>query len=147
MCYNVLDIQGKDCSTMLHNKSQQVPRCCEIWTCQLGENGPGVQSGYRPVLILSNNRNNLFSSVVNVAPLTTKMNKRNLPVHVELWDYGVYGLKAPSTILIEQTTTVNIDCLDYRLGVIRDSGMLDDIWAAIQTQFAVRDSASLSKAS
>ena len=132
---------------MLEHNSQQIPRCCEIWTCRLGENGPGVQSGYRPVLVLSNDKNNLFSSAVNVAPLTTKMNKRKLPVHVELWDYEVYGLKAPSTIMIEQTTTVNIKCLDYRVGRIQDRSVLTDVWHAIETQFAIGDSMLLSKAS
>ena len=100
---------------MSEHRTPSIPRCGEIWTCHLGEHGPGVQSGYRPVLILSNDQNNLFSSVVNVAPLTSKMHKRSLPVHVELWDYEAYGLKSPSTILIEQTTTIQMNCLDFMI--------------------------------
>ena len=126
---------------------ESIPRCGEIWTCNLGDNGPGVQSGYRPVLILSNDQNNLFSSAVNVAPLTTKMNKRSLPVHVELWDYEAYGLKAPSTIMIEQTTTVNVNCLDFRVGSIQNNTVLTQIWDAIETQFAIRRRRAIPKAS
>ena len=114
---------------------QSYPRCCEIWTCRLGERGAGVQSGYRPVLILSNDKNNLFAPTVNVAPLTSKMNKRSLPVHVEIWDYQPLGLKSPSTILIEQTTTVSISNLDYKVGKISDGSILSMIRKAIGIQF------------
>ena len=114
---------------------QSYPRCCEIWTCQLGDRGAGVQSGYRPVLILSNDKNNLFAPTVNVAPLTSKMNKRSLPVHVEIWDYQELGLKSPSTILIEQTTTVSISNLDYKVGKISDGSTLSMIRRAIGIQF------------
>lgn len=113
------------------------PRCGEIWMCRLGQRGSGVQSGYRPVLILSNNKNNLFAPTINVAPLTTRMNKRNLPVHVELWDYESYGLKSPSTVLIEQLTTVSVCDLDYKVGYIEDSRTLENIWSAIIIQFPI----------
>lgn len=113
------------------------PRCCEIWMCDLGNRECGVQSGYRPVLVLSNNRNNLFAPTINVAPMTTKMNKRNLPVHVELWDYESYGLLAPSTILMEQLTTVHVNSLDHRVGVIHDSDVLTSIRRALGIQLPV----------
>lgn len=116
---------------------QTFPRCCEIWTCQLGDRGNGVQSGYRPVLILSNDRNNLFAPTVNVAPLTSKMNKRRIPVHVELWNYALFGLRTPSTILIEQTTTVSMSDLDYKIGKITDNPTLSMIREAIGIQFPV----------
>lgn len=132
---------------MSEHRTPSIPRCGEIWTCHLGEHGPGVQSGYRPVLILSNDQNNLFSSVVNVAPLTSKMHKRSLPVHVELWDYETYGLKSPSTILIEQTTTIQMNCLDFRVGKIHDKEIMEQIWLAIEVQFAIRKDPVYPKAS
>lgn len=61
------------------------PRFGEVWMCHLTDKGGSVQSGYRPVFILSNNQNNTYSSTLNVIPITSKMNKRKLPVHVELW--------------------------------------------------------------
>jgi len=122
---------------------QTYPRCGEIWTCQLGDRGAGIQSGYRPVLILSNDRNNLFSPTVNIAPITSKMNKRSLPVHVELWDYKSFGLKVPSTILIEQTTTVSASTLDYKVGKISDDFTLSMIRKAIGIQFPIFQESNL----
>lgn len=113
------------------------PKCGEIWKCDLGENDGSIQSGYRPVFILSNNKNNKFSTTVNVFPLTTKMNKRNLPVHVELWDYEEYGLSQPSTILVEQPMTVSVDKLTRRLGAITDAKMLQKICEAMGIQFPI----------
>ncbi len=129
---------------MMLRQQQSYPRCYEIWMCDLGHNGAGVQSGCRPVLVLSNDRNNLFAPTVNVAPLTTKMNKRGLPVHVELWDYRSYGLLAPSTILIEQLTTVHVDTLQRKIGSINDMDTLRLIYSAVSTQFPIVQTVSSS---
>ena len=83
------------------------PKCGEIWMCNLVNKDGSVQTGYRPVFVLSNDKNNTYAPTLNIIPLTTKMNKRKLPIHVELWDYEKYGLKAPSTLMIEQITTVS----------------------------------------
>lgn len=112
------------------------PRFGEIWMCQLKGEG-SIQGGYRPVFVLSNNKNNTFSTTLNVIPLTSKMNKRRLPIHVELWDYKRYGLHAPSTMMTEQTTTIKVDSLDYRIGMIGDSQTLARIKVALTIQFAV----------
>lgn len=113
------------------------PKCGEIWKCNLGHNDGSVQSGYRPVFIVSNNKNNQHSSVVNVFPLTTKMNKRKLPVHVELWDYEKYGLSAPSTILVEQPMTIPIENLSYKMGSIDDLETLEKVCIAMGIQFPI----------
>lgn len=114
------------------------PMCGEIWMCNLSENkGGSIQGGYRPVFILSNDRNNTYSTTLNIIPLTTKMNKRKLPVHVELWGYQRYGLKAPSTMLIEQITTINISDLDRCVGKVTDNKVLNDIYRAMCIQFPV----------
>ena len=83
------------------------PRCGEIWMCHLIEKDGSIQSGYRPVFILSNDKNNTYSTTLNIIPITSKMNKRKLPVHVELWSYQKYGLKTPSTMLVEQTSYIS----------------------------------------
>lgn len=113
------------------------PRCGEIWMCNLSENGGSIQSGYRPVFIVSNDKNNTYSSTINIIPITTKMNKRKLPVHVELWNYQRYGLKAPSTIMVEQTMTVTLESLDKYIGKILDRNVLGDISRAMRVQFPV----------
>ena len=72
---------------------------------------------------------------MNVIPMTTKMNKRNLPCHVEIWDYEKYGLTAPSTIMVEQITTIQKENLRYYMGSISDLDMLMRIFRAMQAQF------------
>ena len=118
------------------------PKCSEIWMCDLsiGLNSDylgNVQGGCRPVFIISNDKNNKFSPNVTVMPLTSKMNKRNLPVHVELQDYRAYGLKRPSTIMAENMTTIPKDSLKYKMGQITDSQILEEICKAIEIQCPV----------
>ena len=110
-------------------------KCGEIWMAQIPEKKGSIQGGHRPVLIISNNKNNQHSNVVNAIPMTTKMNKRNLPCHVEIWDYEKYGLNAPSTIMVEQITTIQKENLRYYMGSISDLDMLVRIYRAMRVQF------------
>ena len=109
--------------------------CGDIWMANIPERDGNIQGGHRPVLVVSNDKNNKFSNIVNVVPMTTKMNKRNLPCHVEIWDYQKYGLTAPSTIMVEQITTINKENLRYYMGEINDVDMLMRIFRAMQVQF------------
>ena len=105
--------------------------------CNLDVKMGSIQSGYRPVFILSNDKNNTYSPTLNIIPITSKMNKRKLPVHVELWSYKSYGLSMPSTLLVEQITTIPLDLLDRKIGKVSDSETLIDIRNAIAIQFPV----------
>ena len=113
------------------------PRCGEIWMCNLTVKEGSIQSGYRPVFILSNDKNNTYSTTLNIIPITSKMNKRKLPVHVELWSYQEYGLKTPSTMLVEQIMTISAEHLDRCIGKVDDSRILGDISRAMAIQFPV----------
>lgn len=113
------------------------PHCGEIWMCYLNSKDGSIQSGYRPVFILSNDKNNTYSTTLNIIPMTSKMNKRKLPVHVELWSYQKYGLRTPSTLLIEQITTITFECLDRCIGKVNDKETLYNISNAIAIQFPV----------
>jgi mRNA interferase MazF len=115
----------------------QEPKFLEIWMADLGERSGSLQSGRRPVLIVSNDKNNRYSSVLNVIPMTTKMNKRNLPCHVEIYDYEKFGLNAPSTIMVEQLTVVDKKDLMFRVGKINDDRILMEICDAMAVQFPV----------
>ena len=114
----------------------RIPRSGEIWMCSLNSKEGSVQTGYRPVFILSNNKNNTYSHTLNIIPLTSK-NKKHLPVHVELTRYEEYGLKVPSTLLVEQIMTVPVDYLDKCIGEIRDEETLHNICAAMEFQFPI----------
>ena len=105
--------------------------------CNLPKSDGSIQSGYRPVFILSNNRNNTYAPTLNIIPITSKMNKRKLPVHVEILNYAKVGLKVPSTMLIEQITTIECANLDKCIGAIDDDYILTLIKKAIGIQFPI----------
>ena len=71
------------------------------------------QQGERPVVIIQNDIGNLYSSTVIVAAITAKINKRELPVHVEL---SKRQLKKNSTILLEQIRTLDKKKLKEKVG-------------------------------
>ena len=64
-----------------------------------------IQKGYRPCVVVSNNKANLFSKVVTVLPITSKP-KTVLPTHTTI------SLEVESTVLAEQITTVEKDKLE-----------------------------------
>lgn len=128
---------------MSNNNVISRPKCGEIWMCNLTAKEGSIQNGYRPVFILSNNKNNTYSPTLNIIPITSKMNKRRLPVHVELWSYQDYGLKTPSTMLIEQIMTIPVEHLDICVGQISDNKILSSICKAIEIQFPIMQLASI----
>ena len=51
-----------------------------------------VQGGVRPVIVVSNNKANTYSSVITVVPLTSRIyKKRYLPTHVFISKYDMTG--------------------------------------------------------
>ena len=59
----------------------------DIWLADIpAPKGSHVQHGRRPVVIISNNLANTHSPVVTVIPLTSQMNKHQLPTHVSCGD-------------------------------------------------------------
>ena len=54
----------------------------DIYLVDLGISNSHVQSGKRPCLIVQNNLGNTFSTTLIIVPLTTKIKKINMPVHV-----------------------------------------------------------------
>lgn len=121
----------------------KAPHFREIWMCNLVNSDGSIQTGYRPVFILSNDMNNTHSTTLNIIPITSKMNKRKLPVHVELWSYRKYGLKTPSTMLVEQVMTISIEHLDRCIGAVNDNKTLADISRAMAIQFPVLSSCAI----
>lgn len=85
-----------------------------IWHCLWDTKyEKGITSGSRPVLIVSNNKFNTYSGVVNCLPITTSI--KDSPVHIEI------ELKRESQIQCEQIYTVP----QYKL--IKFIKELDDI--------------------
>lgn len=64
------------------------------------------QGGVRPVLIIQNDVGNRHSPTVICAAITSRLNKANLPTHIEL-DAGNYDMVKDSVILLEQLRTID----------------------------------------
>lgn len=62
------------------------------------------QGGYRPVLILQNNKGNKFSTTVIVAPISSKVQKNKIPTHVLIESDQ---LERKSIVLLEQIRTID----------------------------------------
>ena len=58
-----------------------------------------VQGGVRPVIVVSNNKANTYSSVITVVPLTSRIyKKRYLPTHVFISKYDMTGIRKGSRL-------------------------------------------------
>ena len=64
------------------------------------------QRGVRPVLIIQNDVGNRHSPTVICAAITSRLNKANLPTHIEL-NAGNYDMVKDSVILLEQLRTID----------------------------------------
>jgi len=64
------------------------------------------QGGVRPVLIIQNDMGNKYSPTIIVAAITSKLNKANLPTHVDLTS-SKYDIVKDSVILLEQVRTID----------------------------------------
>lgn len=73
----------------------------QIWYADLSPAQGSEQGGMRPVLIIQNDIGNKHSSTTIVAPITSKLNKAELPTHIEC------KLLRDSIVLLEQ-----IRCID-----------------------------------
>lgn len=98
-----------------------------------------VQSGIRPCVVVSNNKNNKCSKVLSVCPCTARRSKKNIPTHIALKKSQVNGrFEKDSVVLVEQVTTVDkrkaISVMGY---VSSESGVMDMIDEALRLQFAI----------
>ena len=88
-----------------------LPRRYEIWFADLGDHyGTSVQSGNRPVLVISNDVGNQYSRTVTVIPLTTKLKRMDMPTHIILTEEDCCMFRPQtlqdSVLLAEQITTI-----------------------------------------
>lgn len=78
-----------------------------------------IQGGKRPIVILSNDKNNQFCDFVHYVPLTSQMKRLDLPVHIEITsDF----LVKPSMALCEQADREDksdlVQFIDKKIGCI-----------------------------
>lgn len=105
----------------------------DIYMADLGEDEGSLQSGKRPVIVVSNNAANKFSPVITIIPMTTKR-KKKLPTHVYIQDCG---LPIPSLALAEQITSINKSHFIQKLGSIQQTVYEEQIATAIKVQLSM----------
>lgn len=88
----------------------------EIWWADLSP-APGshLQTGRRPVIIVSNDIANTHSPVITVVPLTAQRKRLGMPTHVLIQGQG---LDRWSIALCEQVTSVDKTQLTKRIGYV-----------------------------
>ena len=80
------------------------------------------QGGVRPVLIVQNDVGNKFSPTVIAAAITSRIEKNNLPTHIEV-DGGECGLAKDSVVLLEQVRTIDKQRLREKMGTLDHADM------------------------
>ena len=88
----------------------------DIYLYNFGTKNRGsLQSKRRAVVVVSNAKNNRFSSVVLVCPITSSQTKKNLPTHLKV-DYKNAGLLKESIVLCEQIHSIEKCKLEKFIG-------------------------------
>ena len=121
----------------------RTPKQYEIWFAELGDHyGTSVQSGNRPVLVISNDVANCNSPIITVIPLSSKLKKLELPVHIVLTEDECEMLRdehlEDSILLVEQITTIDKTALFNRFCRVTSTQKKHEIEATVKKQFAMR---------
>ncbi|MCM1159002.1 MAG: type II toxin-antitoxin system PemK/MazF family toxin [Clostridium sp.] len=109
----------------------------DILFANLGRYKGSVQGGNRPVVVISNNKVNRYSTVITVVPLSTRVEKKkNLPTHVFVPASSVGGPEHDSIALCEQVISLDVENVQEHIGRL-EQGLLDKITEAVQIQIGV----------
>ena len=111
----------------------------DIYYADLGTPTGCCQSGFRPVLIVSNNTANAHAPVITVVPITSRYKAMHMPTHVVLHRCAVTGLTQTSVALAEQVTTIDKAQLQNRAGAVLDEQLMEQITHALQVQIGAID--------
>ena len=108
----------------------------EVWYYSPPAGEPGtdyghIQRGERPVIIVSNDLCNKYSSVV-LAVTCTRQPKKNLPTHVLFTIDGEYN-----TALVEQPTPIQAKYLKNRKYVL-DTYLMDQVDEALKIAYGLK---------
>lgn len=96
-------------------KQMLVRRGDVYWADLSGARG-SEQGGRRPVLVLQNDKGNMYSPTTQVAPITSR-DKKYMPTHFDLSNCNC-GLPKDSIALVEQIRTIDKCRLEEKIGHI-----------------------------
>lgn len=108
----------------------------DIYWVDFGLSTGSEQGGVRPAVIIQNNIGNKFSPTVIVCPISSEIKKKELPTHVYLEKYKLYGLTKQSQVITEQIRTRDKKQLGDYIGYI-DTEVMDKIDKAIEISVQV----------
>ena len=77
----------------------------DIYLANLNPFKGSEQGGTRPVLVLSNDIGNFYSTLITIAPITSQLKKVEQPTHVLL--ENVKGLSSESMVCLEQIHAID----------------------------------------
>lgn len=92
----------------------------DIYKADLSPVVGSEQGGIRPVVIVQNDMGNRYSPTIIVVPITTRLNKKNLPTHTKI---NNSSLLKESIALMEQIRTIDKSRLLEFIGVLNESEM------------------------
>lgn len=126
-----------------------LPRRYEIWFADLGDHyGTSVQSGNRPVLVISNDVGNQYSRTVTVIPMTTKLKRMDMPTHIILTEEDCCMFRPQtlqdSVLLAEQITTIAKSALCGRLCRVTSRERKQEIEQAVAAQLDMQRTSVIS---
>ena len=93
----------------------------DVYLADLGNTEGSIQGGTRPVVIIQNNMGNKFSPTLIIAPLTSRMTKKNIPTHVKIKN----KLAKESIVLLEQIRTINKSELKNYITTLDENNIKD----------------------
>ena len=106
----------------------------EIYYADLSPVVGSEQGGYRPVVVLQNNKGNRYSTTIIVAPISSKLTKNPLQTHVMVENNC---LEKKSVILLEQIRTIDKQRIREKVGFI-DNKVMQQINEAIKTSLDIK---------
>ena len=101
-----------------------------------------VQSGTRPVLVISNDLNNRFGTVITIIPFTGAPKRLDMPTHVAVIPSDVRNGYMPSeiyesTLLAEQITALDKARLVSYVGTVVNPDLMNRVEQALLTQIGI----------
>lgn len=103
-----------------------------------------VQSGIRPVLVISNDLSNLTSSTITIIPFTGAPKRMDMPTHVAVKAEDVRNGYSPSqiyesTLLCEQVTTIDKYKLVSYVGAVAREELMREVETAVLLQVGIAE--------
>lgn len=106
----------------------------EIYYADLSPVLGSEQGGYRPIVVLQNNKGNKYSTTVIIAPISSKVFKNDLPTHVLIEEPF---LEKKSVILLEQIRTIDKKRIDEKIGDLSNE-VMERVNEAIKTSLDIK---------